>query len=104
MRKWGIIGAFLFVGAVIFSYFVDMGAGLVVELAAGAFGLGCIIGGAIKAGKEKNIPTWKVAIIVALSIAGGLLCCFGGYNEDIFIQLSGAVIVILSVIFAIMKK
>ena len=75
MRKWGIVGALLFVDAVI------------------AF---------IKKHKEKGNPIWQIAIVTVLTISSGVLICIGGLTDNIFAAISGAVLALMTIIFGLL--
>lgn len=98
---FGIIGALLFAAAVAVGYFCDFNGDVIVEIGLAAFALTSLIVGAIKAGKEKNLATWKTVVIIALAVIGGVLCCIGGLAQNIFASISGAVLALLAVIFGL---
>ena len=75
MRKWGIVGALLFVAAVI------------------AF---------IKKHKERGNPIWQIAIVTVLTISSGVLICIGGLTDNIFAAISGAVLALMTIIFGLL--
>ena len=99
MKKWGIIGALLFVGAVVFGYFCNFPAATIIEIAVAAFGFCAVVVAAIKGAKEKHIAVWKTIVIVVLASVGGVICCIGGLAQNIFAEISGAVLALLAVIF-----
>lgn len=99
MGKWGIIGSLFFVAAVVFGYLCDFEASTVIEIAATAFGFCAVIVSAVKGAKEKQIATWKMVVIVCLASIGGVICCIGGLAQNIFAEISGAVLALLAVIF-----
>jgi hypothetical protein len=41
-------------------------------------------------------------VIIVLAAIGGVLCCIGGTNQNIFAEISGAVLALLAVIFGIL--
>lgn len=100
-KKLGIIGALLFVAAVCLGYFVDFPAETIVEVAVGAFGLCCIIIGALKDLKEKGKFSWKSTVVIILAAFGGVLCAIGGFSADVFKTISGLVLALLAVIFGL---
>ena len=99
LPPWGIIGALLFVGAVVFGYFCNFPAATIIEIAVAAFGLCAVIVSAVKGAKEKKIAVWKTIVIVVLASVGGVICCIGGLAQNIFAEISGAVLALLAVIF-----
>jgi drug/metabolite transporter (DMT)-like permease len=101
MNKWGIIGCLFFVAAVIVAYFLKIESAIVIELGFAAFGLTAIIINAVKNGKAKAKPTWQTIVVIALACVGGVLVCIGGLAQNIFAELSGAVLALLAVIFGL---
>ena len=101
MKTWGIIGALFFVAAVAIGYFCKFDGAIIIEIGAAAFGLCSLIIGAIKSGKTKNVKTWKTVLIVCFAVIGGVLCCIGGLSQNIFTEISGAALALLTVIFGV---
>ena len=99
MKKWGIIGALLFAGAVVFGYFCNFPAATIIEIAVSAFGLCAVIVSALKGAKEKKIATWKTIVVIVFATIGGVVCCLGGLAQNIFAEISGAALALLAVIF-----
>ena len=99
MKKWGIIGALLFAGAVVFGYFCNFPAATIIESAVAAFGLCAVIVSALKGAKEKKIATWKTIVVIVFATIGGVVCCLGGLAQNIFAETSGAALALLAVIF-----
>ncbi|MBO7637980.1 MAG: hypothetical protein J6S91_03295 [Treponema sp.] len=102
MKKWGIIGALLFAGAVVFGYFTSFDAAVIIEIAVAAFGLCAVIVSAVKGAREKNIPVWQTVVMIVLASVGGVICCIGGLTQTIFAEISGAALALLSVIFGLL--
>lgn len=98
---WGIIGAVCFVVAVVFGYFFKFDASTPIAIAAAAFGFTAVVIGAITEGKQKNIKTWVLTVVIVLAAVGGCLCCIGGMNQSIFAEISGAALALIAVIFGI---
>lgn len=92
MKKWGIIRALLFAGAVVFGYFCNFPAATI-------SGLCAVIVSAVKGAKEKKIETWKTIVVIVFATIGGVVCCLGGLAQNIFAKISGAVLALLAVIF-----
>ena len=61
-----------------------------------------IVLSAVDYGKKHNIKTWATVVIIVLAAIGGVLCCIGGTNQNIFAEISGAVLALLAVIFGIL--
>lgn len=102
MKKWGIIGAILFVLDVALGYFFKFDGSLIVQLAVGAFAYTMIVLSSVDYAKKNNIKTWVTVVIIVLAAIGGVLCCIGGMSQNIFEQLSGAVLALLAVIFGVL--
>lgn len=101
MKKWGIIGAVCFAVAVAFGFFFKFDAAIVIQLALAAFGFTAIVISAVDYAKKNNIKTWVTVVIIVLAAIGGVLCCIGGLNQNIFAEISGAALALLAVIFGI---
>lgn len=99
MKKWGIIGALLFVAAVIFGSFTNFEAATIIEIGVASFGLCAVIISAVKGAKEKQVALWKTVVVIVLASIGGVICCIGGLKQSIFAEISGAVLALLAVIF-----
>lgn len=95
----GIIGAFLIVVATGIGAFCDFPSVEIVQIAVAAFGLCSIISGSIKKAKDEKRFSWKTIVIIALAVVGGVLCCIGGLGQNIFAEIVGATLALLSVIF-----
>lgn len=104
MNKWGVLGCLCFVAAVIVAYFLKIESAVVIELGLAAFGLTAIVINAIKSGKQKTKSTWQIIIVIVLACVGGVLICIGGLAQNIFAELSGAVLALLAVIFGLVFK
>lgn len=101
MKKWGIIGAVFFAAAVAIGYFCKFDAAIIIEIGLAAFGFAAIVTSAVSYGKKNNIKTWATVVIIVLAAIGGVLCCIGGLNQNIFAEISGAALALLAVIFGI---
>ena len=102
MKKWGIIGAVLFAIDVALGHFLKFDGSLIIQLAVAAFAYTLIVLSAVDYGKKHNIKTWATVVIIVLAAIGGVLCCIGGTNQNIFAEISGAVLALLAVIFGIL--
>lgn len=98
-KKLGIIGAVVMVAAVTLGVFFNFPGEIIVEIAGIAFALCLTIKSAVDKAKEEGSFSWKTVLIIALAVSAGVLCCLGGYNQNIFLEISGAVIALLTVIF-----
>lgn len=103
-KLFSIIGALLFVAAVVVGNFCDFKAANIVEVALAAFALLSVIIGTIKAQKDAGTFTWKTILILALAIIGGALVAVGGGSSNIFEELAGLAIAIISVIVGLVFK
>ena len=101
-KIYGIIGALCFAIAVALGYFVHFPADTLVEVAVAAFGLAFVIAGAVKKAVEEDSFTWKTVTCIALAIVGGVLCCVGGFTQNIFATVSGAVLSLITIIFGVL--
>lgn len=101
-KVWKIIGLILMVAAVIFGYFADFPGSTVVELAVLAFGLTACIIATGKEAKEKGKFTWKTVVTIVLAVVAGVLCCIGGLAQNIFAEVSAAVLAVLTLIFGLL--
>ena len=99
MKNWGIIGAVAFFAAVAIGYFCKFDAAVIIELGAAAFGFTVIVTNAVSYAKKSNIKTWATVLIIVFAAIGGVLCCIGGLNQNIFAEISGAALALLVVIF-----
>lgn len=98
MSKLGIVGAILFALAVAVGYFFSFDGAIIVELALGAFGLAALVVNAIKEGKAKELPLWKILTPIALALIAGTLCFIGGATDSLFAQISAAVLALITII------
>lgn len=98
----GFIGILIFSAAVIAAQFISFPAATVIEIALAAFGLTAVIVSAVKSAKERGRPSWKTAVVIALAVIGGVLCCLGGLTQNIFETVSGMLLAILTVILGIL--
>ena len=102
-KTFGIIGAVLFVAAVVIGYFCDFAGSAIVTLALSGFGVASLVISTIGKIKEEGKFTWKTIVVIVLALVGGALCAIGGFSDSIFEIISGAVIAILSVIFGLLS-
>ena len=101
MKKWGIIGAIAFLAAVAVGFFCKFDAAVIIEIGVAAFGFTTIVTSAVSYAKKNNIKIWATVLIIALAAIGGVLCCIGGLSQNIFAELEGAALALLSVIFGV---
>lgn len=100
-KKFGVIGAIIFIVVVALGFFFDFPAETIIEIAGGAFGLCLIIKGAIDKMKKEGKLNWKSVVIIALAVAAGVLCALGGMQAKVFETISGLVLALLTVIFGL---
>ena len=99
-KVFGIIGSLLFVAAVIVGYFCKFESADIIAVALAAFALASTVVAVVKKYKKDGEKfNWKFILILALAIAGAVLCAIGGISDSIFTTLAGAVIGILTIIF-----
>lgn len=100
-KLWKAIGALVMVAAVVFGYFAEFPGATVIELAVLAFGLCTCIIASIKQAKADNKFSWKTVVTIALACIAGVLCCIGGLSQNIFAEISAAVLAVLTLIFGL---
>lgn len=96
-----IIGTLFMVAAVIFGYFAQFPGATVVEIAVLAFGLCSCIIASIRQAKDDGKFSWKTVVTIALACIAGVLCCIGGLSQNIFAEISAAVLAVLTLIFGL---
>lgn len=96
-----IIGALLFVAAVVVGNFCSFKAANIVELALAAFALVSVIISTIKAQKSAGVAIWKTILILVLTIAGAALVAVGGGSSNIFEEIAGLVVALISIIIGV---
>lgn len=103
MKKniWAIIGAIAFVIDVCLCFFWNFPGDTIVEIAVGAFSLTSLIVNSIKNEKGKGTFTWKTVVIYIFALVSGGLICIGGTEQSIFLELCGAVLAVLGLIFGL---
>lgn len=98
---FGIIGALLFVASVIVGYFCKFDNADLVAIGLDAFALASTVVAIVKKYKEEKKFSWKLVVVIIAVIVGAVFVCIGGFTNNIFEILAGAVIGILSTIFGI---
>lgn len=102
-KIFGIIGALLFVAAVVVGYFCKFDSADIIAVALAAFALASTIVAVVKKYKKEGEKfNWKFILIIVLTVVGAVLCAIGGISDSIFATLAGAVIGILTVIFGVL--
>jgi Na+/H+ antiporter NhaD/arsenite permease-like protein len=101
MRKWGIIGALLFVAACVVGFIFNFDGSDIVAIALATFGLTATVIAFVKKHKEKGTPIWQIAIVTVLTLGAGVLVCIGGLADNIFAAISGAVLALMTIIFGL---
>lgn len=99
---FGIIGSILFVAAVIVGYFCKFDHADLVAIALDAFALATLVVGVIKKYKEAGKFSWKLVVVLIMTIVGAIFVAIGGLSDNIFSTLAGAVVGILAVIFGVL--
>ena len=102
MRKWGIVGALLFVAACIVGFIFNFDGSDIVAIGIATFGMPSTVIAFIKKHKEKGNPIWQIAIVTVLTISSGVLICIGGLTDNIFAALSGAVLALMTIILGLL--
>ena len=99
---FGIIGSLLFVAAVIVGYFCKFDHADLVAVALDAFALATMVVGVVKKYKDAEKFSWKLVVVLIMTIVGAVLVALGGLSDNIFATLAGAVVGILAVIFGVL--
>lgn len=99
---FGIIGSLLFVAAVIVGYFCKFDSADLVAVALDAFALTILLVGIIKKYKEAGKFSWKLVVVLIMTVVGAAFVAVGGLSDNIFATLAGAVIGILGIIFGVL--
>ena len=102
MRKWGIVGALLFVAACVVGFIFNFDGSDIVAIGLAAFGMTSTVFAFIKKHKEKGKPIWQIAIVTVLTISSGVLICIGGLSDNIFAAISGAILALMTIIFGLL--
>ena len=97
-----IIGAVLFVAAVVVGCFCSFAGAKVVEIALAAFGLASLVVATVKEAKEAGTFSWKTVLVIVLAVIGGALCGVGGFQANNFEIIAGAVVAIVGIIFGVL--
>lgn len=101
MRKWGIVGALLFVAACVVGFIFNFDGSDIVAIGLATFGLTATVIDFVKKHKEKGTPIWQIAIVTVLTLVSGVLICIGGLADNIFAAISGAVLALMTIIFGL---
>ena len=102
MRKWGIVGALLFVAACVVGFIFNFDGSDIVAIGLATFGLTATVITFVKKHKEKGTPIWQIAIVTVLTLGSGVLICIGGIADNIFAAISGAVLALMTTIFGLL--
>ena len=102
MRKWGIVGALLFVAACVVGFIFNFDGSDIVAIGLAAFGMTSTVIAFAKKHKEKGTPIWQIAIVTVLTLVSGVLICIGGIADNIFAAISGAVLALMTIIFGLL--
>ena len=68
MRKWGIVGALLFVAACVVGFIFNFDGSDIVAIGLATFGLTATVIAFVKKHKEKGTPIWQIAIVTVLTL------------------------------------
>ena len=102
MRKWGIVGALLFVAACVVGFIFNFDGSDIVAIGLATFGLTATVITFVKKHKEKGTPIWQIAIVTVLTLVSGVLICIVGIADNIFAAISGAVLALMTIIFGLL--
>ena len=102
MRKWGIVGALLFVAACVVGFIFNFDGSDIVAIGLATFGLTATVIAFVKKHKEKGTSIWQIAIVTILTLVSGVLICIGGIADNIFAAISSAVLALMTIIFGLL--
>lgn len=100
-KVFGVLGALLFIAAVVVGNFAKIPAATPIEIALAAFALAATIMAAVSKAKEESKFSWKTILSICLAVAGGVLCCIGGLSNSVFAEISGLVLALIAIIAGI---
>lgn len=100
-KLFKILGIIAIVAAAALGYFDSFANSAIVELCLGAFGLCSLIITNINDAKAKGNWNWKTIVIMVLACVAGVLCCLGGLSQNIFAEITAAVLALLTLIFGL---
>lgn len=103
-KVFGIIGALIFVAAVLIGSFCEFKSADIVSIALAAFAFVSTIISIVKANKEAGTLTWKTILIIVLASVAGALVCVGGFTNSIFEQISGLVVALVAIIMGLISS
>ena len=101
-KVFGIIGALLFVASVVVGYFCKFDNADLIAIALAAFALASTVVAVVKKYKAEGRFSWKLIVVVIMTIVGAVFVCLGGLSDNIFEILAGAVVGLLSIIFGVL--
>lgn len=102
MKKWGIVGALLFVAACVVGFIFNFDGSDIVALGLAAFGVASTVIAFVKKHKEEGTPVWQISVVTVLALGAGVLICIGGLADNIFAAVSGAVLALMTIIFGLL--
>lgn len=102
MKKWGIVGALLFVAACVVGFIFNFDGSDIVAIGLATFGLTATVIVFVKKHKEKGTPVWQIAVVTVLTLGAGVLICIGGLADNIFAAISGAILALMTIIFGLL--
>lgn len=102
MRKWGIVGALLFVAACVVGFIFNFDGSDIVAIGLDTFGLTATVIAFVKKHKDKGTSVWQIAVVTVLTLGSGVLICIGGLADNIFAAISGAVLALMTIIFGLL--
>lgn len=101
-KLFKILGILAIVAAAALGYFDKFDNSAFIEVCLGAFGLCSLIVTNINEAKAKENFSWKTVVILALAVVAGVLCCLGGLSQNIFAEVSAAVLALMTLIFGLL--
>lgn len=102
MKKWGIVGALLFVAACVVGFIFNFDGSDIVAIGLATFAVTATVIAFVKKHTEKGTPVWQIAVVTVLALGSGVLICIGGVSDNIFAEISGAVLALMTIIFGLL--
>lgn len=101
-KLFKILGILAIVFAAGIGFFADFPNATIVELALAAFGLTSLVITSVKEAKEKGNLNWKTITVMVLAVVAGVLCCLGGLSQNIFAEITAAILALLVLIYGLL--
>lgn len=100
-KLFKILGIIAIVAAAVIAYTGAIESSTMMELFLGAFGLCSLVITTINDAKAKGKWNWKTITCMVLAVIAGVLCCLGGLSQNIWAEITAAVIALLTLIYGL---